>query len=925
MKKRFSFKDIARVMFAFVMLAIFTLSPVFAENKIEEVYIVPMSHCDIGFTDSLDVCAMRYKDNIDQAIILCEKHDDFYWTIESLWQLEQWMLRSSDEDVLRLKKLVDAGRIEIAAMYGNLRSGLLGIEDSNRLLYPLQRMKERLEFECVTAIQNDVPGYADVYPRVMADAGVKYFLAGVNLGHGGGATIPISEMPFMWESKNGNGVLTWIDYDGYVAMWPWGVFDIWNPQKGALYEEGKAFLDNIAKVENAGYPWSAFLLSGAMGDNVQPDKIIPVIEGVKKWNEEGRKPHIRFATPRQFFAEIERQRDDKAATSYKGHWHGLWDARLWNPAGNILGRFAQQLLPAAETIAACNSLWNDSTYYNYDLAKAFTNHLLHVEHTCAGDPSWIGWFNPSIFKYTALAQNEMTIRFAKDALFGAERVIRVNMSEMAMDLKSDGEGILVFNSLQWKRNAWVDCPIPVGTANKKFVIIDPETKQQIPYILKRNGAAVIFCAANLPAMGYKWYALNMPPEGKSLKDGDVVTHAGHIIENEHYRIECDPNSGIITSILDRAANREIVDDKAEDKMGALIVSLHHEMWDSAKGKNLDAQCSVRVEEGGFYKRLVIDRGDTQWPLTILALPADAKRIDIKHVLNRDKFRNVPGKEHSDYYNFAFPFAIDGVGLSIYVDGPDGFYAWPGDYLPGAYLGAIQSQYGIHLQDSDKFGITLANRQSFNWTVSDLNFHRRATDVDEPIPGSWGAWNQIKPKGVEPVTPKMYSNAVQHATEGYTADNGQTHFDEIEPGTNSIMTFDYSLTTQSGKFVPSTATRFCREAVVAPLALYDGGKRNLNEREAPIMSKNFISVEPVNVLVTTFKKAEFGDRDAYILRFKEVDGRGVDAVITIDAAFESAIECGLNELALADKSELAINPLKVKLNAHDVATIRIKFK
>ena len=144
------------------------------QSQIDEIFLLPMSHCDIGFTDTLDMVAMRYKDNIDQAIEMCEGNDDFYWTIESLWQLEQWMERSTVAEVQHLKKLIDEGRIEVAAMYCNFRSGLLGIEDANRLLYPMARVQKLLDIEITTAIQNDVPGYADVYPRVLESAGISY-------------------------------------------------------------------------------------------------------------------------------------------------------------------------------------------------------------------------------------------------------------------------------------------------------------------------------------------------------------------------------------------------------------------------------------------------------------------------------------------------------------------------------------------------------------------------------------------------------------------------------------------------------------------------------------------------------------------------------------------------------------------------------
>jgi len=895
--------------------------------RITEVFLIPQSHLDLGFTGSVDEVAMACKDNIDQAIRVCEENEDFFWTIESIWQLEQWMLRSTEEDIQRLKTLIDAGRIEVGATQYTLRSGLLGIEDANRLLYPMQRMRDRLGISFDTAIQNDVPGYADVYPRLFASAGVRYFLTGVNTGHGGGANIQRKELPFRWQSHDGESVLTWIDHDGYVSVWGWGVYNIWNPRQGVLPDGGKPFQDAIHNLEASGYPYTVFLLSAALGDNRLPEEYRPLIEGVRRWNDGGKTPRLRFATPRQFFREIERQQGEKPFPAVKGNWHGLWDARLWNPAGNLLGREAQWNLPVAEALASRNTLESIGSYPGYELRQGFQFLHDHIEHTCGGDPSWIGIFNPTLFRDVALRQNELTVRFAKDAYYAAGRVLEDGMEERAARLGGRRQGVLVFNPLQWRRDATVSCTIPLSLKEKGFTLRDSSSGEPVSFVLEGNGSDLDFRAVDIPAMGFKWYRFDDPGEDDEVVGAVPSRTWNHAIQNRFYRIECDPKSGAITSIVDRETERQLVNTEAAAPMNSLLVTPHLDTMGPGNGEPLTARCVVLREEGSFFVRLTIEREESPWPRTTITLPNDAKQIVIRHTLDRDRFPDVSMERHSDYYSFVFPFDLDASTLQVFIDGPDGFYRYPDDYLPGAILGAIQSQGGLHLQEGDGFGITLSNRQSFNWCVGEINFDRKATHLNEPAPLIYREF--LPPRegdevDVRPLSPTVFSTVVQFATEGWTADHGRTRIRPTEPGTNPIMEFEYSITTNTGPFSPARETRFLREAVVPPVALVPTPRRRPRTDSSSLSPEDFIRIEPDNVLVTGFKKAEFGDPEDYILRLKETSGAKADVRVEFTSPVEKAVSCSINEIPKEGGAALPTEPIRLTLAPGGVASLRLRF-
>ena len=62
-----------------------------AAARIEKVYIVPMSHLDIGFTATQAEVAKAQKPYMDEALFYLGALEDFAWTIEEFWQLEQWL------------------------------------------------------------------------------------------------------------------------------------------------------------------------------------------------------------------------------------------------------------------------------------------------------------------------------------------------------------------------------------------------------------------------------------------------------------------------------------------------------------------------------------------------------------------------------------------------------------------------------------------------------------------------------------------------------------------------------------------------------------------------------------------------------------------------------------------------------------------
>src|SRR6476620_3485338 len=92
-------------------------------SPIKTVYIVPTSHYDLGFVEPPSAVRERAARHIDEVIRLASTDPDFRWTIESVWQVQEWLKRAKKptsvlpqdkEKVDKLLALLRSGRVALS-------------------------------------------------------------------------------------------------------------------------------------------------------------------------------------------------------------------------------------------------------------------------------------------------------------------------------------------------------------------------------------------------------------------------------------------------------------------------------------------------------------------------------------------------------------------------------------------------------------------------------------------------------------------------------------------------------------------------------------------------------------------------------------------------------------------------------------------
>src|SRR5258707_15069301 len=93
------------------------------KTQIKTIYVIPSSHWDLGFIAPPEEILPRLKPHLDEVIANAKADPEFRWTVESAWQLREWLARTPDlKQVQELVDLLNKGHIQISSVFGNIHT-----------------------------------------------------------------------------------------------------------------------------------------------------------------------------------------------------------------------------------------------------------------------------------------------------------------------------------------------------------------------------------------------------------------------------------------------------------------------------------------------------------------------------------------------------------------------------------------------------------------------------------------------------------------------------------------------------------------------------------------------------------------------------------------------------------------------------------
>jgi len=703
-----------------------------------EIYLVHHTHTDLGYTDSQPLLYRLHAEYIVKALdyITATDHladgERFCWTNEVSWTIKAFLKRYP-ERAEEFFQRVREGRIEVGGLFVQL-TDLLTEETLGKALDYAVGLSKAHGFEVVTALNDDVNGWAWGLPKLMADRGLRYLDTATNEVCARGLR-PRPDL-FYWVSPGGEKVLLWHS-PGYMQG---------NSLRFGEPEGMARMAEYLKELEDNGYPHNVLELriDGESSDNAPPAHWLP--DAIRAWNDHADFPRVRLTTPRHWFEQAEKNWP-QPIKEYQAAWPDWWaDGNGSAAYESALIRAVQADVKSAEALAAAGGKLDAER-----LDTVQDSAMFFGEHTWG---SWCSTDDPDCLE--TRAQWNYKAGFAYTAAM--ESSVLVQEALLSCAPPCEGPEIVVFNPLPFPRTDLVETMVTDDLLDVKYDewvstphrtdegpeihVEDVATGEKIA-VSRRPAVAthvrlraqwVRFIAKDIPAGGWKKFRLILGPAPVSVK----TKRQGLSLENDFFRLTLDETSGGVKSLIHKASRREMINpekyhlnqqiyERVESPESREALCTWNELRRDAPlshrspavklkpGADLPYGAALTVAGGGgelpglegeivLYDELprvdlfnsVIKPFDNHAEAIYHAFPFAAKaptvHLDIPGAVLRPWLDQVP-RTATDWHSIQHYFAVADKDFSIVVASPDACLVQVNDINTGKWLGETPPHNG----------------------------------------------------------------------------------------------------------------------------------------------------------------------------------------------------------------------------------------
>lgn len=692
-----------------------------------EVYMLPHSHVDIGYTALPDAVEKAQWQHFETALDLIDASANapegaqFKWNVEVLWAVDSYLEQAEPEKKERFLAAVRTGRIGLDALYGNALTGLAGGEELFALTDFARNLAREEGLSIESAMLSDVAGYAWGLVPALARTGVRYLSAAPNhmphQPHGGfriGHTLEAwGDRPFYWQGPSPQDrILFWMPSHGYS----WFLLPGVTGTIGDLTSAGPdPLLQHLSELEQKGYSYDMVQLRYAIGiDNGPPDTRLSRF--VSDWNDRYASPRLIIATTSEMFRRFEHRYGDDlpvVAGEFSPYWE---DGSASTAKETALARRASDRIVRAETLWAMT----EPAGFPSELSQeAWRNVLLFNEHTWGGANS--GDF-PEPARTKGIWEVKRSRALNADRL--STELLEGALAEAPASKGSTSNQVWqVINTESWPRTDLV--VLPKGSVGSR--VVDEDGEPAPSQVLSDGRLA--FLAREVPAMGAALYRVvdgePHPPVGKP-----VSVH-GSTMTSEAWHIVLDAISGDIAELVDRSSGHQLVDKTATFGLNALVYS-----GANARNPRTNGQAALRVVEAGpLVLRVALHSKapGSDGLVREVQLVAGLDRLEIRNTLEKAAVRE------RENVRFAFPFALPGARRR--VDQPWAMVEANVDQLDGANHGYLSVGRGLYLS-SENAGVVWTTLDAPLVELAEMSGESWMDDEEEPWPRAFEAGETI---------------------------------------------------------------------------------------------------------------------------------------------------------------------------------------
>lgn len=547
--------------------------------KVEEVVVVFKTHFDIGYTDLARNVVDHYRTSmIDKALDVCDvaasmpAEQRFVWTLPG-WPMAQILWSGqTPERRSRVLKAIREGRLVWHSLMGSTHTESLDLEEfvrgfrfSSELArahgLPLPR----------DAKMTDVPSHSWIVPTMLKHAGVDF----LHLGCNEASSSPDVPSLFWWEGPDGSRLLTMYTAGNYGT--------------GLQAPEG--------------WPHKTWLALIHTSDNHGPPCPADIEKLVEQAHRELPGVKLRFGRLSDFADAI--LSENPQLPVVRADMPDTWIYGIQSmPRETGVARHVRPEIGALESLNSLLTLWGVAVpTATTTIADAYEKSLMFGEHTwgyCMIDS--VQWHYGDDWERAHAAGTHAVVEESwaekGENIHNAARLVQpalnANMAELARSVAVDGPRIVVFNPLPWAR----DCALRTNTSErgngladatatiKSVRLRDVETNETVEAEVSKD-STLEFVARDVPSLGYRTYV----PTGDAANASESVScDDDATIENEYFRLRLDPARGRVPSLVEKQADRELVDANAAYGFGQYL----YERFDAKAHRSyLTAYCKTQ--------------------------------------------------------------------------------------------------------------------------------------------------------------------------------------------------------------------------------------------------------------------------------------------------------------------------------------------
>jgi hypothetical protein len=676
-----------------------------------EIHLAQMSHQDIGYTSIQPVVKERTLRWLDDVVIRCESDSSFKWTIETIWQLEQYQKGRPQQDFDRLLTCVHSGQIAVSPVYTNPYTGWVSNEEFIRAFDKGRKLADEYDIPRDAAVYNDVPGLSWLVPQVMADQGITFLATGINEVYGGYPLQRNLPKAFRWEGPGGGSIVTYRN-EAYNEGQTYGLEKDTSAVPFKLWER-------LHRLNAQGYTADMVLAIHTFGDNGPiPLNALPT---ALAWNSAYAWPRFEISTIHDFGAAF----SDKYGGDLpvlRGDWTSTWDVLYQGePDRMIRQRWVQNNLPTAEKMATIAWLQSPSQEPLTDIVEGAYENLLHFSGHGSGLE--YGYASPSD-NLTAMAYRE---QYVQDAFLQTTAVFERSLSKLTLTEESfEGEALYIFNPLNWTRDAPIEVEFPRENGHR-YRPVDIDTGEEVPF--DYSGYTLRFVVRDLPSVGFRKVRLHrIESEQTSSIDSDLEINDCSI-ENTFYRITIDCDGSLI-EVVDKRSGRLISGGTFAAPMKAdSLYSLDFAALDSG-----DQQVTI-IDQRPARLVAVFTRVNHVFERTEISLWEGYDAVHVEHSLDLTELDETDQVED---YSAGFEFEL--INPDKRVDQAGGFLDPETDRMPGIDHDAYSVRRGISMSEPD---------YTIDWIAIDSRVSRLRSSLDgrprvfanlaNNFPENWNRW------------------------------------------------------------------------------------------------------------------------------------------------------------------------------------------